>query len=48
LEKRRELATAQGDPLATVPAAGSWGGDLVDQANATVEAELQIRLHRAD
>jgi DnaK suppressor protein len=48
LEKRRELTTAQGDPLATVPAAGSWEGDLVDQANATVEAELQIQLHRTD
>jgi len=48
LEKRRELTSAQGDARARVPAAGGWEGDLVDQANADAEAELQIRLHRTD
>ena len=33
---------------APVPAAGGWDGDLVDQANADAEAELQIRLHKTD
>jgi DnaK suppressor protein len=31
-----------------VPQAGGWEGDIVDQANADAEAELQIRLHRTD
>ncbi len=48
LEKRRELSSAQGDAQARVPAAGGWDGDLVDQANADAEAELQIRLHQTD
>ena len=48
LEKRRELSSAQGDAGARVPAAGGWEGDLIDQANADAEAELQIRLHQTD
>lgn len=48
LEKRRELSSARGDPRAPVPAAGGLNGDLVDQANADAEAELQIQLHRTD
>ena len=48
LEKRRELSSAHGDPRALVPAAGGWAGDLIDQANADAEAELQIQLHRTD
>src|SRR5438105_3705938 len=34
--------------LGLVPAAGGWEGDLVDQANADVEAELQIRVQESD
>src|SRR3989442_15303584 len=47
-EKRRGLSSAKGDAQARVPAAGGWTGDLVDQANADTEAELQIRLHQTD
>lgn len=48
LEKRRELVSALGDARTLLPAAGGWEGDLIDQANADAEAELQIRLHRTD
>ena len=48
LEERRELSSAQGDPRAPVPRAGGWEGDVMDQANADAEAELQIQLHRTD
>lgn len=48
LEKRRELSSAQGDARALVPAAGGLEGDVIDQANADAEAELQIQLHRTD
>jgi DnaK suppressor protein len=27
---------------------GPWEGDLIDQANADAEAELQIRLHQTE
>jgi DnaK suppressor protein len=47
LEKRRELWSVQGD-AARVPAAGGSEGDLIDQANADAEAEVQIRLHHTD
>ena len=48
LEKQRELSSVQGDAGARVPAAGGLEGDLIDQANADAEAELQIRLHQTD
>ncbi len=48
LEKQRELSSVQGDAAARVPAAGVLEGDLIDQANADAEAELQIRLHQTD
>src|SRR5258708_16405506 len=48
LEKQRELSSVQGDAGARVPAAGGLEGDLIDQANADPEAELQIRLHQTD
>ena len=48
LEKQRELSTVQGDAAARVLAAGGLEGDLIDQANADAEAELQIRLHQTD
>ena len=44
LEKRRELSPVRG----LVPAAGGWEGDVIDQANADAEAELQIRLQETD
>jgi DnaK suppressor protein len=47
-EKRRELSSAQDEAGARVPAAGGLEGDLIDQANADAEAELQIRLHQTD
>lgn len=48
LEKQRELSCAQGDDQALVPAAGGWEGDIIDQANAEAEAELQIQLRQTD
>jgi DnaK suppressor protein len=47
LEKQRELSSVQGD-AGRVPAAGGLEGDLIEQANADAEAELQIRLHHTD
>jgi len=48
LEKRRELSWARGNARALVPAAGGWEGDVIDQANADAEVELQISLHQRD
>ncbi len=48
LAKRGELSAARAEAAAPVPAAGGWQGDLMDQANAEVEAALQIRLHQTD
>jgi DnaK suppressor protein len=48
LEKQRELSSVKDDAGARVPAAGGLAGDLIDQANADAEAELQIRLHQTD
>jgi len=48
LAKRRELSASALEASAPVPAAGGWQGDLMDQASADVEAELQIRLHQTD
>ena len=48
LEKRGELSSALGEDQSRVPAAGGWKGDVVDQAIADSEAELQIRLHKSD
>lgn len=48
LEKQSELSSDQRDDVARVPAAGGSQGDVVDQANADAEAELQIRLHKSD
>ena len=48
LEKQRELAHVRPVAEAWVPAAGGFEGDLVDQANADAEADLQIRLHQTD
>jgi DnaK suppressor protein len=48
LKKRHELSSALGEDHSRVPAAGRLQGDMIDQANADAEAELQIRLHRTD
>ena len=48
LEKQRELSFLQAEANGLVPAAGGSEGDIVDQANAGAEAELQIRLHQTD
>ena len=48
LEKQRELSSVQRDAGIRVPAAVGLEGDLIDQANADAEAELQIRLHQTD
>jgi DnaK suppressor protein len=48
LKKRRDLSSALDEVRSRVPAAGGMAGDVIDQANADAEAELQIRLHRSD
>ena len=48
LQKQLELSSVQGDAGVRVPAAGGLEGDLIDQANADAEAELQIQLHQTD
>jgi len=48
LKKQRELSSALGEAQPRVPAAGGLEGDLIDQANADEEADLQIQLHRTD
>jgi DnaK suppressor protein len=48
VEKRRELSSPLSETQSRVPAAGGLEGDLIEQANADEEAELQIRLHQTD
>ena len=48
LKKQHDLSSALGEAHSQVPAAGGLLGDLIDQANADAEAELQIHLHRTD
>jgi RNA polymerase-binding protein DksA len=48
LKKQRGVSSAPGEAQSRVPAAGRLEGDLIDQANADEEAELQIRLHQTD
>ena len=48
LEKHGELSSALSEAQSRVPAAGALQGDVIDQANADAEAELQIRLHQTD
>ena len=48
LKKQLELSYALGEAESRVPAAGGLQGDMIDQANADAEAELQISLHRTD
>ena len=48
LAKLDELSAARAGAEALVPGAGGWQGDLIDQANADAEAELQIELRQTD
>ena len=48
LEKQREMLAVSAEAEAPVLAAGGPRGDLIDQANADLEAELQIRVRRTD
>lgn len=48
LEKQQELSEEGAEAGAPVPGAGGPQGDLIDQANADSEAELEIRLRRTD
>jgi len=48
LKKQGELPSALSEAQSRVPAAGGLQGDMIDQANADAEAELQIHLHRTD
>jgi len=48
LKKRHDLWSVLGAAHSRVPAAGGLPGDVIDQANADAEAELQIRLHQTD
>jgi hypothetical protein len=47
-KKQREVSSALGEAQSRVPAAGGLEGDLMDQANADEEAELQIHLHQTE
>ena len=48
LEKHQELVCLASEAKAPIPAAGIAQGDLIDQANADSDAELEIRLRRTD
>jgi len=48
LKKQRKVSSALGEAQPRVPAAGGLEGDLIDQANADEEAELQIHLHQTE
>ena len=48
VKKHQELLAANTSAGALIPAAGCVEGDLVEQANADAEAELEIQLHRSE
>ncbi len=48
LTKLDELSATRTDAAAPVIGAGVIQGDLIDQAAARTEAELQIRVHQSD
>ncbi|MGH9712585.1 MAG: TraR/DksA family transcriptional regulator [Candidatus Acidiferrales bacterium] len=48
VEKCAELQREGTSVGAVIPRAGGLEGDVVDQASADAEAELQIRLHQTD
>lgn len=47
LAKQQALSVNRSETEAVVPPGGA-PGDLIDQANADAEAELQVRLHQTD
>ena len=48
LAKLKELSATKTGTESPVVAAGAHEGDLIDEANADAEAELQVRLHESD
>jgi DnaK suppressor protein len=46
--KKCELSISNTGAESPIPSAGGWQGDLIDQANADTEADLQILLHQTD
>jgi DnaK suppressor protein len=48
LGKRDELSIAQGERGTLVPSAGDPSGDVLDSANADMEAGLRISLRQTD
>ena len=48
LKKQRGVSSTPGETQSRVPAAGVLEGDLIDQANADEQAELQIHLHQTE
>lgn len=46
--KQREILSANSDIRSHLPASGVKEGDLIDQANADAEAELQVSLRQTD
>jgi DnaK suppressor protein len=48
LERRGEMSVTSAEAESPIPAAWGQQGDLVDQANANAEAELQIHLRQTD
>ena len=48
LAKRQELSASRSGADAPVPRAGDPLGDLIDQATADAEAELQVRLRQTE
>ena len=48
LAKLDELSATRTQAESPIVAAGGLEGDLIDQANADAEAELQVRLHESD
>lgn len=48
LAKRQELSTTRVEAESPLMAAGDLQGDLMDQAAAQTEAQLQTQLHQSD
>ena len=48
LEKERGISSILPGARAPMLGAGGWEGDVMDQANADAEAELQVALHQTD
>ena len=48
LKKRGQMSIASAEAESPIPPAGGGQGDLIDQANADTEADLQILLHQTD